>query len=486
MKTVEFVTLLNNGIDAYLAFAKDIAPFVNNGFPILVNSAFEIKTFAAKIITRNSVNLNGYIHTGTLTIPTKGFQYKTSSETTYTSVSVSSTTDTLSCNLTGLQPNTTYQYRTFATDASGSSAFGDELSFTTPHLTIDNNGNYLIENKEDLILLANLVNDGNSFTGSTFILANHIVLPENTPNNILSIGNYSNNKPFSGTFNGNDKRIYNVFIDQPNNPYQGFFGYTKNAYITNLGLVNTTASGRNYTGGMVAYAENTDIRNSYVSGGTLFALSYCGGLVGYQTPGSNSVITACYNTELTVTGNNYVGGLLGYSNQGTVRSSYVAAMVVGEGTAVGAIIGGAQDVLYYNCNASDAILTERVIDGIGENKRSNAPSKAPSNDQFSSQANDNLFMSSAQMRSQNFVNTLNSGLTTSLWKMDYNPPINNGFPILIWQTNQIDNAVVETWHAASLRVAGYYNILGQKLPKEPESGIYIIMYDNGNSEKAIK
>ncbi|MDR0873183.1 MAG: leucine-rich repeat domain-containing protein [Prevotellaceae bacterium] len=43
---------------------------------------------------------------------------------------------------------------------------------------------------------------------------------------------------------------------------------------------------------------------------------------------------------------------------------------------------------------------------------------------------------------------------------------------------------VETLPAAS--VAGYYNILGTKLPKEPASGVYIILYDNGKVEKVIK
>jgi len=38
----------------------------------------------------------------------------------------------------------------------------------------------------------------------------------------------------------------------------------------------------------------------------------------------------------------------------------------------------------------------------------------------------------------------------------------------------------------SLPVAGYYSILGQKLPKEPENGIYIIKYENGKTEKIVK
>jgi len=40
--------------------------------------------------------------------------------------------------------------------------------------------------------------------------------------------------------------------------------------------------------------------------------------------------------------------------------------------------------------------------------------------------------------------------------------------------------------APSREVTGYYNIHGQKLPQEPESGLYIIMYDNGKVEKVFK
>jgi hypothetical protein len=54
-------------------------------------------------------------------------------------------------------------------------------------------------------------------------------------------------------------------------------------------------------------------------------------------------------------------------------------------------------------------------------------------------------------------------------------------------TTDFTTDIVETQCIASLpKVAGYYNILGQKLPKEPESGIYIILYDTGKAEKIIK
>ena len=68
----------------------------------------------------------------------------------------------------------------------------------------------------------------------------------------------------------------------------------------------------------------------------------------------------------------------------------------------------------------------------------------------------------------------------------------------IWQDNGVytfyysdvqgsNVGIVETWRAASLpRIAGYYSLTGQKLPHEPKQGTYIILYDNGTSEKRVK
>ncbi|GHT68667.1 hypothetical protein AGMMS50239_34220 [Bacteroidia bacterium] len=35
-------------------------------------------------------------------------------------------------------------------------------------------------------------------------------------------------------------------------------------------------------------------------------------------------------------------------------------------------------------------------------------------------------------------------------------------------------------------IVGYYTITGQKLNKEPQSGLYIVVYDNGTSEKIMR
>ena len=281
------------------------------------------------------------------------------------------------------------------------------------NITVADPNTFLIYEPSDLRHIAEQCNAGETFEGKCIKLMNDIVLPENVPNNMISIGSYPN-RPFKGTFDGNGKLITNLYIDQPNTPYQGFFGYTLNANLYNVGLVNITASGRNYTGGMVAYAKNTHLRDCYVNGGTLFALSYCGGLIGYQEQGTNSIVSGCYNT-CEVTGNNYVGGLIGFSNYSTVRNSYVAGRVSAQGEPVGAIIGGANEVLMYYCYFSTELTGQ--TNAIGWNNFKDGGEG----------------LTNAQMRDPQFVNTLNQNLVTPVWMADYTTHINNGFPIIKWQ-----------------------------------------------------
>ena len=317
------------------------------------------------------------------------------------------------------------------------------------NITVADPNTFLIYEPSDLRFIAEQCNAGETFEGKCVKLMNDIVLPENVPNNMISIGSYPN-RPFKGTFDGNGKLITNLYIDQPNTPYQGFFGYTLNANLYNVGLVNITASGRNYTGGMVAYAENTYMRDCYVNGGTLFALSYCGGLVGYQEQGTNSIISGCYNT-CEVTGNNYVGGLIGFSNYSTVRNSYVAGRVFAQGEPVGAIIGGANEVLMYYCYFSTELTGQ--TNAIGWNNIGKAGGEG---------------MTNAQMRDPQFVNTLNQNLVTPVWMADYANHINNGFPIIKWQR---PGTGVEEHEAAKNCISLYPN---------PANGIVTIQSDDSS------
>jgi len=383
--------------------------------------AVSVTTNPATNLTESSATLNGSMSMGDATVTNQGFEYRVVGDTNFTTVNATGGTDFFSSSLYGLLVNNFYEYRAFVTIAENTEHYyGAIQSFEVSWLNADT---ILIYDADMLQWVSDRCNSGTTFEGKYIKLMNNIVLPLNQPNNMTSIGSYPF-YPFKGTFDGNGMLITNLYIDHPNTEYQGFFGYTLDANLYEVGLVNITASGRNYTGGMVAYASNTYMRDCYVSGGSLFALSYCGGLVGYQDQGTNSIISGCYNT-CTVSGNHYVGGLVGFSNYATVRNSYVAASVTGQGDGIGAIIGGANEVLMYNCFFSSSITGQSSA--IGENN-----------------FKDGEGMSDEDMRDPAFVATLNQGLVVPVWKSDYATPINNGFPILIWQYSDVETCDAPT------------------------------------------
>lgn len=425
-----------------------------------------VTTYPASNITGSSATLNGNIDAGDAVVIDKGFKYWPTNEPQNVSTVSVSTTGNISATINNLVQNT-YQYRAFA-ESDGDIYQGGIQEFEISWLNSDT---IFVYDADMLHWVAEQCNSGTTFEGKCVKLMNDIELPLNVPNNMISIGSYPDH-PFKGTFDGNGKLITNLYIDQPNTPYQGFFGYTLNANLYNVGLVNITASGRNYTGGMVAYAKNTHMRDCYVNGGTLFALSYCGGLVGYQEQGTNSIISGCYNT-CSVTGNHYVGGLIGFSNYSTVRNSYVAGPVSGQGNGIGAIIGGANYVLMYYCYFNIDITGQTVA--IGENN-----------------FKDGEGLTNEQMRDPEFVATLNQGLVTPVWKADYETPINNGFPIIVWQEGgttgiEEDNAVMDYISlypnpandfvtiqsdepSVSLKQVEVYDVMGRKVMLEVLNG----------------
>ena len=62
----------------------------------------------------------------------------------------------------------------------------------------------------------------------------------------------------------------------------------------------------------------------------------------------------------------------------------------------------------------------------------------------------------------------------------------NGFFVRCVKDKDINTSVNDISSEKEKTVLGYYNILGKKLLQEPESGIYIILYENGKTEKIIK
>lgn len=201
-----------------------------------------------------------------------------------------------------------------------------------------------------------------------------------------AIGTPSSN--FKGTFDGGGNKINGLYINT-GEEYQGLFGFTYGATIKNLG-VSGSVTGYQYVGGVVGYINNKSMLTNCYSSCSVKASStstYVGGIVGR---GYNySTIKYCYYIGSVDASTNFRGAIAGSLNS-TCTVSYC----------------------YYNCNVSGAVnssdgtnycsLTTEMMKGDAETEGT-------------------------------LLYYFKQGGSTS-WVED-TENINNGYPILTWQTS---------------------------------------------------
>ena len=111
------------------------------------------------------------------------------------------------------------------------------------------------------------------------------------------IGNDINS--FSGLFDGNGHTISNLYINRSTQDYVGLVGYTHNATIRNLGLIDVNITGHNYVGALIGHLDNyTTISNNYSTGQIIGNLDI-GGLVGESYGNILSSYSLCNSHSLS-------------------------------------------------------------------------------------------------------------------------------------------------------------------------------------------
>lgn len=195
---------------------------------------------------------------------------------------------------------------------------------------------YLITTAEDLEALASIVNTKARLDGYYKQTADITLSDEHT-----AIGN-SSNTPFKGIYDGDNKVIKGLLINQAEGTYQGLFGRAYKATIQNVIIENCDITAKDYVGGICGHASETTISNCKVSGAIKTADGvdgmYHGGIAGsiYDKP-----ISSCVNTA-SVKGNNsksqYYGGIVGFSSYTRVTDCFNAGIVQGT-SFVGSIVG---------------------------------------------------------------------------------------------------------------------------------------------------
>ncbi len=214
---------------------------------------------------------------------------------------------------------------------------------------------YLVADEKDLQALAGIVNSGARQDGYYKQTANITLTEEHT-----AIG--SNSNAFRGSYNGNDKTISGLVINQPSGERLGLFGNTSGATVQHVIVVDCDITARYHVGGIVGSANNsTNISYCTVSGALKIAAGVqgydMGGIVGY----SSGSLTHCVNTA-SITGNGTnsqcLGGIAGYNSDG-ISDNFNAGAVTGATGYVGSIVGQKGGSLTNNYH------TVTTVGGVG-------------------------------------------------------------------------------------------------------------------------
>lgn len=301
---------------------------------------------------------------------------------------------------------------------------------------------YQIGSGAELAWLADRVNNASGVTKLYVELTDDIDLGGQPWMPIGKFGFSSGDRSFSGSFRGNGHTVKGLNVSAE---YAGLFGSINDAEITGVVVQGTVTS-------------------SNASSGD------AGGIVG-RAIGTKNTITDC-GSEATVSGGSYCGGILGNSQNGScaleITGCYNSGRVSAKDRAAGIVArfnGSSSAITLNTCYNTGEITSESYASGIyGSNSVTISDSytvgaisgkDASSSSAFSTGSYDTLTncyyltgsvptgakvgaataMSDAAMRTE-----LLDKLGADNWKTVRG--VNNGYPVLAWQTDETPAAVV--------------------------------------------
>ena len=145
---------------------------------------------------------------------------------------------------------------------------------------------YIISNTDQWDAFASEVNLGNACSGKHVKLTADISVTTMVGYRV----NDSDNKPFSGTFNG-DGHTITATIRGNSNQGNAPFRYIDGATIRNLTIAGTIASNQHYSSGLVGFASGTNLIEGCIVTATLNIRndSYVGGFVGHGLSSTTTI-----------------------------------------------------------------------------------------------------------------------------------------------------------------------------------------------------
>ena len=234
---------------------------------------------------------------------------------------------------------------------------GEEYTYTVslaaaedPGYTIEGDGSYTVTTADGLKNVAKLVNEEGKTDINITLDTDLTLTGEWTP-----IGTES--QPYTGTFNGKDKTITGLTVNQEGTNYVGLIGYLgSGGKVQNVTLTDVSVTGYWYVGGVVG-ANDKGTVTACTASGSISGSSRVGGVVGYN----GGTMTGC-TVSGSVSGDSSVGGVVGW-NGGTVTACYATSDVSGYSD-----VGGVAGRNYYGtvtgCTSSGSVSGSLNVGGV--------------------------------------------------------------------------------------------------------------------------
>lgn len=303
---------------------------VNNAYPFLNEKIYSIpivSTDRVKNISAASADLWGSILYLGDTAPTQygvcwntwGNPKITDNKTEEGGISV---TGSYISQMTGLQANTFYYARSYATNAGGT-AYGEIITFfTQPLLTTAPSG---AGSEEDPYRIASLENLFWIFEDSSRWCSHCIQTQDIDASPTTSWFDGQGWLPFpqEGSYNGQGYVIDHLYINRPTKDYIGLFATASK--VINLTLTNVNITGKDYVGSLAGMNNNFVYIDNCHGSGNVSGQSTVGGLIGWSQ--QSRVMNCSFNG--TVNGNVETGGLVGANGMGSISFCYSSASVNG-------------------------------------------------------------------------------------------------------------------------------------------------------------
>lgn len=168
--------------------------------------------------------------------------------------------------------------------------------------------------------------------------------------------------PFTGNYDGNNKTISNLKIERPEQNYVGLFGKNEGS-ISSVSLLDINVSGYGYVGGLIGENFSGIVVGNNVSGTVIGGVSGIGGLIGFSVDASQ--VTGCYSAgSVSAPDGHYVGGLMGASYDSAVSESYSTSTVVGGEYYIAGLVGSNYNSTIARCFATGDVTGSNAVGGL--------------------------------------------------------------------------------------------------------------------------